>query len=49
MWLQEMVRINIDILGISEQKWMVMDRFNSGDLYICGKESVEKNPIEEME
>ena len=38
---QEMVRINIDILGISEQKWIVMDGFNSDDHYIYyhGKES----------
>ena len=40
------VRINIDILGISELKWMGMGKFNSDDHYIyyCGK-----NPLEEME
>ena len=39
---QEMARLNIDILGISELKWMEMDKFNSDDYYI-------KNPLEEME
>ena len=44
---QEMVRINIDILGISEQKWIVMDGFNSDDHYIYyhGKESHRINAI----
>ena len=31
---QEMVRINIDILGISELKWMGMGEFNSAIKYI---------------
>ena len=32
---QEMVRVNIDILGISELKWMGMGEFNSDDpLYL---------------
>ena len=31
---QEMVRINIDILGISELKWMGMGKFNSDDHYV---------------
>ena len=31
---QEMVRINIDILGISELKWTRMGKFNSVDHYI---------------
>ena len=31
---EEMVRINIDILGISELKWTGMDEFNSDDHYI---------------
>ena len=41
-----MVRINVNILGISKLKWMRMGKFNSDDHYIyyCGK-----NPIEEME
>ena len=31
---QEMARVNIDILGISELKWTVMGEFNSDDHYI---------------
>ena len=31
---QEMVRVNLDILGISELKRMGMDKFNSEDHYI---------------
>ena len=31
---QEMARVNIDILGISELKWTEMDEFNSDDHYI---------------
>ena len=31
---QEMARVNIDILGISEIKWTGMDEFNSDDHYI---------------
>ena len=31
---QEMARVNIDILGISELKWMGMEDFNSDDHYI---------------
>ena len=35
---QEMARVNVDILGISEQKWTRMGEFNSDDHYIyyCG-------------
>ena len=32
---QEMERVNINILGISELKWSGMGEFNSDDLYIC--------------
>ena len=41
---QEMARVNIDILGISELKWTGMDEFNSDDRYIyyCGQESIWK-------
>ena len=41
---QEMARMNIDILGISELKWTVMCEFNSDDHYIyyCGQESLKK-------
>ena len=31
---QEMARVNIDILGISELKWTGMGAFNSNDNYI---------------
>ena len=31
---QEMARVNVDILGISELKWTAMDEFNSDDHYI---------------
>ena len=39
---QEIVRLNIDILGISELKWTGMEEFNSDDRYIyyCGQESL---------
>ena len=39
---QEMARVNIDILEISEIKWTGMDEFNSDDHYIyhCGQESL---------
>ena len=41
---QEMVRINIDILGTSELKWTGMGEFNSDDHYICyyGQESLRE-------
>jgi len=44
---QEMVRVNIDILAISELKWMGMGEFNSDDLsiYYCGQESLRQNGI----
>ena len=39
-----MARVNIDIFGISEQKWTRMGEFNSDDHYICycGQESIRK-------
>ena len=42
---QEMARVNIDILGLSELKWTRMDEFNSDDHYIyyCGQESLRRN------
>ena len=43
---QEMARVNINILGISELKWMGMGKFNSDDHYIY---YCDKNPLEEME
>ena len=44
---QEMVRVNIDILGISELKWTGMGEFNSDDHYIyyCGQESLGRNGV----
>ena len=42
---QEMVRVNIDILGIGELKWTAMGEFNSDDHYIY---YCHKNPLEEM-
>ena len=44
---QEMARVNIDILGISELKWMGMGEFNSDDHYIyyCGQESLRRNGV----
>ena len=44
---QEMERVNIDILGISELKWTGMGKFNSDDHYIydCGQESLRRNGV----
>ena len=44
---QEMARVNIDILGISELKWTRMGKFNSDDHYIyyCGQESLGRNGV----
>ena len=44
---QEMARVNIYILGISELKWMGMGEFNSDDHYIyyCGQESLTRNGV----
>ena len=44
---QEMARVNIHILGISEMKWTGMDKFNSDDhyIYFCGRESLRRNGI----
>ena len=41
---QEMARVNIDILGISELKWTGMGEFNSDDHY-CGQESLRRNGV----
>ena len=42
---QEKARVNIDITGISELKWIRMGEFNSDDHYIyyCGQESLRRN------
>ena len=44
---QEMVRVNTDMLGISELKWTRMGKFNSDDHYIyqCGQESLRRNAV----
>ena len=44
---QEMARVNVDILGISELKWTGMGEFNSDDHYIyyCGKECLRINEV----
>ena len=44
---QEMARVNIDIVGISELRWTGMGEFNSDDRYIyyCRQESVRKNGV----
>ena len=47
---QEMIRVNVDILGISELKWTGMGEYNSNDHYIyyCGQESLRRNGIASM-
>ena len=44
---QEMTRVNINIFGISELKWMGMGEFNSDDhnIYCCGQESLRRNGV----
>ena len=44
---QEMARVSIDILGISELKWTGVGEFNSDDhyIYICGQESLRINGV----
>ena len=44
---QEMARVNVDILGISELKWTGLGEFNSDDHYIyyCGQESHRRNGV----
>ena len=44
---QDMARVNIDILGISELKWTGMSKFNSDDHYIyyCRQESLRRNGV----
>ena len=44
---QEMARLNVNIVGISELKWMGMGGFNSGDHYIyyCRQESLRRNGV----
>ena len=44
---QEMARVKVDILGISELKWTGMGEFNSDDhsVYYCGQESLRRNGV----
>ena len=44
---QEMTRVNINILRISELRWTRMGEFNSEDHYIyyCGQESLRRNGV----
>ena len=44
---QEMARVNINLLGISDLKWTGMGEFNSDDHYIyyCGRESLRRNRV----
>ena len=44
---QEMARVNVYILGISELKWTGMGEFNPYDHYIyyCGQESLRTNGV----
>ena len=44
---QEMARVNINILGISELKWTGMGEFKSDDHYVyyCGQESLRRNGV----
>ena len=45
---KEMTRLNINILGISELKWMEMGEFNSDDhcIYYCGQEFLRRNGVD---
>ena len=44
---QEMPRVNVNILGISEMKWTGIGEINSDDHYIyyCGEESLRRNGV----
>ena len=44
---QEMARVNVNILGLSKQKWTGMGEFNSDDHYIyyCGQQSLRGNGV----
>ena len=44
---QEMARVKVNILGISELKWTGISEFNSNDHYIyyCGQESFRRNGV----
>ena len=44
---QEMARVNVNILGVSQLKWTGIGEFNSDDPYIyyCGQESLRRNGV----
>ena len=44
---QDMARVNIDILGISQLKWTGMGEFSSDDhdIYYCGQESLRRDGV----
>ena len=44
---QEMARVNINTLGVSELKWTGMGEFNSDNhfIYYCGQESLRRNGV----
>ena len=44
---QEIARVNVDILGISELRWTGVGEFNSDDhcVYYCGQESLRRNGV----
>ena len=44
---QELARLNVNILGLSELKWTGMGEFNSDDhwIYYCGQESLSRNGV----
>ena len=44
---EEMTRVNIDVLRMSELKWTGMDEFNSDDrhIYYCGQESLRRKGV----
>ena len=48
---QEMARVNVNILGISELKWTQMGEFNSDDHYIyyCGQESLRRKVMTNLD
>ena len=45
--VKQMERVNMDILGISELKWIGMGKFNSDDhcIYYYGRESLRRNGV----
>ena len=44
---QEIARVNIDVLGISEVRWTGMGEFNSDDHYVyyCGQQSLRRSEV----